>query len=116
MGCHDGSHEAAGGIERPVTPDRTPGWGEENHSVGMNYEESVMRDPLSCAPRTQLDPRIRLVDDRVSCISCHELKAEFRSYLPPTAVSGAASQECMVEHELTVGPETHNLCMACHNI
>jgi len=115
MGCHDGSGEAAVGIERPLTPERTPGWGAENHPIGMNYEESVMRDPSSYVPRTQLDPRIILIDDRVSCISCHKLKAEFHAHLPRFAIPASAREECRVTHEMTVGPG-ENLCMACHNI
>lgn len=90
MGCHDGSVATAAGHDGPGTlAQRLPlGMG---HPVGIDYPS---RERL--LPPSSLDPRIRLFDRRVGCLSCHS---------PFSSLSGL----------LVMPNRGSKLCLGCHD-
>jgi predicted CXXCH cytochrome family protein len=71
LGCHDGTVSVDG------FPRRGAG-GVANHPVDIAYRNSTAGTALvarerNMNPRSELDSRIHLVNDQVSCTSCHSL-------------------------------------------
>jgi predicted CXXCH cytochrome family protein len=71
LGCHDGSVSLDG------FPRRNAG-GVANHPVDVAYKNSTAGTALvarerNMAPKAALDSRIHLVNNQVSCTSCHSL-------------------------------------------
>ncbi len=112
LGCHNGSAAThittrAAGTVAPVR-----GFQTLDHPVGMLYEQSVRKDPRSYRPGASLHPNIQLVDGKVACVSCHQLKKA----MPDQAIERIASAQpqCTASRELTTGPRDKELCLACH--
>ena len=76
MTCHDGSGGRRIVIKHPDAPLHIRGFRTEDHPVGMDYHEYADRDPRGFTPIQLLDPRLVLVDGKVSCASCHAVKVE----------------------------------------
>jgi hypothetical protein len=71
--CHDGM----------VAPEITPSDSRTrmrdpsvNHPVGMTYRTAYLRAPAGLVPEPMLDSRVRLVDGKVQCVSCHTASPE----------------------------------------
>lgn len=121
--CHDGTGATHITFKDAAAPMQFSKFGvQTNHPVGMNYDYYALASPGSYTPRHLLDPNITLVAGRVTCVSCHQIKAA-----NPTARSykvasinlqsvGVGTENCSVSSELTVGPRQTDLCLACHNM
>ncbi len=94
-------------------PGRYAGHRSTDHPVGMSYGAYAAADPRSYRARAQLDPSVRLVDGKVTCVSCHRLDTELDALLDSThAAPGAARAGCLASGELA--GERGGLCLACH--
>ncbi len=80
------------------------GEGQTVHIVGKDYALSRASDP-TLAPVETLDPLLKLVEGKVSCITCHTVYSE-----------GAHPKEgeSTGDKMLTVTNEGSALCLACH--
>lgn len=115
--CHDGSHAPPVAGRAAGSPLQIRGSQTLNHSIGMVYDQSVMRDPQGYKSRAALHPNIRFVDGQVSCVSCHQTRTDLT-----LAAAGDANPQltnastCTATRELaTGGRRDRDLCMACHN-
>lgn len=70
-----------------------------SHPIGIEYPADGYHGPLGAAyhPARQLDERIRLVDGRVECISCHSPYSD-------------------IEHQLVMPNHGSALCLSCHDM
>lgn len=114
--CHDGSRASHVPVRNAGTPMPMRGSQTLNHPVGMAYDQSVSKDPHGYRPRAALHPDIPLVDGRVTCISCHQIKTRAA---PAPAMQAHLDQgrddtTCTATKELTVGQRDKDLCLACH--
>ncbi len=94
LGCH--VSEGPGSFHK--------GEGQTVHIVGKDYALSRASDP-TLAPVSALDPLLKLVDGKVSCITCH------------TAYSAKAHPkegESTGDKMLAISNEGSALCLACH--
>ncbi len=81
-----------------------------SHIVGTDYVNASKLDP-SLVPAGKLDPRIRLVKGRVSCITCHI------SYIEEThmdSIKDRESAEAKAYPMLRVDNSGSGLCLKCH--
>ncbi len=108
LGCHNGSNAKHVNARAAGTVAPSHGFRTGDHPVGMVYEESVRKGPQDYRPATALHPNIRLVDGRVTCITCHKVKNETLSSVQP------AKPPCTASKEMTMGPRDRELCLACH--
>jgi len=111
LGCHDGARAKYVGIETQDTIAGS-GFGRRNHPVGLLYDTAVARDPGGLNPRATLHPAIKLVDGRLSCVSCHQQKTEPVRVAANAPLAGA--DLCTATKELILGPGDRRLCLACH--
>ncbi|MBI5232888.1 MAG: hypothetical protein HY880_00885 [Deltaproteobacteria bacterium] len=74
-----------------------------SHPLGVDYGD-VYRKDHSLISIDSLDQRLRLVDNKISCTTCH------MQYLKDTHVKGSASSDPM----LVIDNDGSSLCLACH--
>jgi len=113
LGCHNGSTARHVNARAAGTVTPSHGFRTGDHPVGMIYEESVRKDPQSYRPATTLHPNIRLVDGRVTCISCHKVRNEALA-ANEAGSTRTANPRCTATKETTMGPGDKELCLACH--
>ncbi len=125
LACHDGKR--AGAVRAHARGHRRGRWSSgaaTNHPVGMSYALAAARNPRAFVPAATLDPSIRLVGGRVSCISCHQVATHDRQpaygFVKTGFVKTAWSRttapegECTATGRLTVPGRTTDLCLSCH--
>ncbi|MBE9532238.1 MAG: hypothetical protein IME98_05480 [Proteobacteria bacterium] len=81
-----------------------------SHVVGADYEEAAKVAPSLVSPAS-LDPRIRLIKGRISCITCHV------SYVEEThadSVKDRDNPEARAYPLLRVDNSGSGLCLKCH--
>ncbi|WP_456378702.1 hypothetical protein [Thiolapillus sp.] len=112
MECHNGEGGASHiALKSADTPMQIVGALSANHPVGMDYNVLAYREPYSYQPGASLDPRILLVDGKVGCVSCHQLRmGEFQKL----ASVQMDRSRCSASGQLTVGPRETDLCLSCH--
>ncbi len=114
LGCHNGASAKRISVKDADAPFQTRGFKTVNHPIGMSYDRYAMKDPRGYRPRPLLDKNIRLVDGKVSCVSCHRLKSDVTAGMWRAAMTLSPSAECTASGELTVGHSSTDLCVACH--
>ncbi len=114
MGCHNGTAATHISLKNARSPLQALGTMNVNHPVGMDYGEYASRNPLGYQPGALLDPNIRLVDGKVGCVSCHQLKVEMPQAMAVALSAPAVNSICPASRRLTVGPKKSDLCLACH--
>ncbi len=114
LGCHNGATATSISLKDADAPFQISGSRTVNHPVGMSYDHYAMRDPRGYRPRLLLDKNIRLVDGKVSCVSCHRLKSDLSTGMQTAAMALDPAAECTASRELTVGHSSTELCIACH--
>ncbi len=114
LGCHNGAVATQISLKDADAPFQSRGFQTVNHPVGMSYDHYAMRDPRGYRPRPMLDKNIRLVDGKVSCVSCHRLKSDLSPGMQTAAMALDPAAECTASGELTVGRSSTELCVACH--
>lgn len=115
LACHNGSNAKHVNARAAGTVAPSHGFRTGDHPVGMIYDESVRKDPQGYRPATALHPNIRLVDGRVTCISCHKVKNETVALNETWSSAQPAKPQCTVTKELTTGHSRNkDLCLACH--
>lgn len=114
MACHNGTAAGHITVKNAGAPLQVAGTMNVNHPVGMDYNEYAYRKPRSYQPSTALDPNIRLVDGKVGCVSCHQLKENAPQQLAMADLAPERNSNCTASNQLTVGPEESDLCLACH--
>ncbi len=115
LGCHNGSMPRSVNVRaaRSVAPIHDFR-ANDDHPVGVVYEESVRKNPRDYRPATTLNPNIRLVDGRVTCITCHKVKNEVVAFNETWSSAQPANPQCTATHEVTTGQGDKELCLACH--
>lgn len=116
LGCHNGSmtHNVNVRTERTRVPLHDFS-SNDDHPVGMVYEESARRDPRNYRPATALHPNIRLVDGRVTCITCHKVRNEMVAFNGKWSSDQPVEPQCTATKEVTMGNSRDDkLCLACH--
>lgn len=119
LGCHDGSmpaseivRNARGAGTIASTHDFR---GDDDHPVGILYVESIRKDPGGYRPPAALNPKIRLVDGRMTCITCHQVKNEILAFNETSSSAQAMKPQCTATREITMGSlRDDKLCLACH--
>ncbi|WP_456417474.1 hypothetical protein [Thiolapillus sp.] len=112
VSCHNGEKGASHiALKSADTPLQITGSLSVNHPVGMDYSASAHREPYSYQSGDSLDPRILLVDGKVGCISCHQLRAGELQKLASVQMNYS---RCSASGQLTVGPRETDLCLSCH--
>lgn len=117
IGCHNGSIATHVNVRAAGTVAPTYGFQTRDHPMGMYYEESRRKDPNGYRATTTLHPNIRLVDGRVSCVTCHLVRNETVASLTSPEVQideSGFDQYCTSTKEMTMGPRDRELCLACH--
>ncbi|MFQ5737211.1 MAG: hypothetical protein ACE5GY_10200 [Thermodesulfobacteriota bacterium] len=102
-----GCHEAAVSPDEPFQICHEAGC---NHRIGTDYRLASSQDP-TLAPPDRLDPGIRLVDGRLSCVTCHvaysasghEALSARRALIPQ-----------IPDPMLSVDNTGSGLCLSCH--
>lgn len=94
LSCHDGS-VAANVNHRTSSLLQRVGIGE--HPVDQDYLRAYKRNPKLLRHPSQIDPRVKLVDGKVGCTSCHD---------PSSTDKGM----------LVVANKRSTLCNACHRM
>ncbi|WJW76612.1 hypothetical protein QVG61_05850 [Thiohalobacter sp. IOR34] len=113
MQCHDGSSATAITIKDADSPMQIRGHRTLDHPVGMSYARHARRNPAVYVAPGKLDPRIRLENGTVTCISCHRTRdAGHTTQVSDRSPSSA--NNCTASADLTTGPEPGRLCIACH--
>ncbi len=115
MNCHDGSRATHITIKDASAPYQIRGFRTLNHPIGMSYDKHANKKPRGFKRRQSLNQNIRLVDGKVSCISCHKLKKENQLAMVMSSDGLGRGVNCESSKELTVGPKEDDLCFACHN-
>ncbi len=112
MECHNGEGGARHiTLKSADTPPQISGAHGVNHPVGMEYDAFAYREPYSFQSSDSLNPEILLVDGKVGCVSCHQLRAgEFQKLV---SVQMNISR-CSASGQLTTGPRETDLCLSCH--
>jgi cytochrome c peroxidase len=111
MECHNGGVASHITVKNANAPLQISGMMNVNHPVGMDYNEHAYRKPRSYQSSVSLDPNIRLVDGRVSCVSCHQLKDDEPQQMAAVQIG---NYNCSASSQLTVGPKETDLCLSCH--
>ncbi len=121
--CHNGARATHIAVRRAGSAMQIRGFQTVNHPIGMRYDDSATRKPNGYVPRSALDSAIQLVEGRVSCVSCHQLRLDQHDSAPRTGFIKASwdgsntrgAERCAATAELTVGPRNRDdLCIACH--
>ena len=112
MECHNGEGGASHiALKSADMPTQIMGSLSANHPVGMDYNALAYREPYSYQSTASLDPRVLLVDGKVGCVSCHQLRmGEFQKL----ASVQMNRSRCSASGQLTVGPRETDLCLSCH--
>ncbi|MDH5631354.1 MAG: hypothetical protein OEZ10_00020 [Gammaproteobacteria bacterium] len=125
MQCHNGSHGMQIDIKGAEAPMQFNRIGKQvNHPVGMDYETYASRKPGSYVHPAMLNPRVRLVEGQVSCVSCHQERKTQLAMAGGQIQSDAMNQfmdqpepdQCRSSRWLTTGPNKNDLCAACHTV
>lgn len=111
MECHNGDAASHITVKSANAPMQISGMMNVNHPVGMNYNEHASRKPRGYQSSASLDPNILLVDGRVSCVSCHQLKVDEPQQMASAQIGNS---NCSSSSQLTVGPKETDLCLSCH--
>lgn len=111
MECHNGVGASHITVKNARSPLQISGMMNVNHPVGMDYNEHAYRKPRSYQSSASLDSNILLVDGRVSCVSCHQLKVDEEQQV---AIAQIGNSNCSASSQLTVGPRETDLCLSCH--
>lgn len=114
MACHNGTAASHISVKNAGAPLQVAGTMNVNHPVGMDYNEYAYRKPGGYQPSEALDPNIRLVDGKVGCVSCHQLKEAAPQQLAMAQSAPERNSNCTASNQLTVGPGESDLCLACH--
>lgn len=115
LDCHDGAQARFIAARQAGTPTRYDGHRSLDHPIGMRYRDYPARDPVSYRYLLNLDPSIRLVEGKVTCVSCHRLKQEFaQETYQVLANLGSDRRLCVASKDLAHDARTDGLCLGCH--
>ncbi len=117
MQCHNGTNAEAIIIKDAETAMSFTSHGSTNHPVGMFYNTYVRRSPDDYVAATSLDPRIKLENGQVTCVSCHETKQTLlQKDVASLKERNSTINACSSKKTLTTGPGRTRLCLSCHTI
>ena len=108
LGCHDGVIARDMGYKVGRYSVEASG----SHPVGVSYAASALNNPREFTPSVQVDERVSLVEGMVSCISCHQPKAEN----PGAEGNQGLGLSCKATVKLTVNNTGSALCRSCHTL
>ncbi len=118
LSCHNGNRANRITPKAAGAPLHFQGATNSSHPVGMDYDLYASRKPRAYKSQATLVPAVRLVNGRVSCISCHTLKQKTQvataGFVKVRFYEDQTDLNCTASGELTVGPRTTDLCLACH--
>jgi len=116
LGCHDESRASRIIVKNADAPLQILDGKTNNHPLGMIYDQYQGMSPGKFIQREALDPKIELVDGRVGCLSCHEMKDEEleKPQIPLANVPSGDSADCPSSNQLTVAGNRSALCISCH--
>ena len=95
MECHDSSiaQDASVKFESSSHGAGAMGSAQDSHPVGIKYRTAMAKNG-GLRPRESLDPKIKLVSGRISCISCHDLYSREPMKLTMTTAGAALCLNC----------------------
>ena len=112
MECHDGSIGKSIVLKHPDAPYQTLGFRTENHPIGMDYALYASHKPRGYMPSQHLDVRLRLVEGKVSCVTCHASTTGDLPSVMQASYAGNLPAGCTGDSGLTI--PLGQLCTACH--
>ena len=97
LGCHDGiiasdSHMSPGESSSFQGP-----FIGMSHPVAINYSPTYNKNPARYIHPQSISPEIRLFDDKIECLSCH-------------------NKDSNIDHYLVMNNRGSRLCLSCHNL
>ncbi len=114
MACHDGVSASHVPVKSPGTPTQFVGIQTVNHTIGTDYAKRAAVD-LRYAPLSSLPDGMRLVNGRVTCVTCHQLKSDAPQSIDFEAWDTDKQNACTASSKLTAGPKVADLCLTCHS-
>jgi hypothetical protein len=114
MGCHNGSRARRIVAKAADAPYHIRGTQTMNHPVGMSYDKYAMKKPWGYKSRQLLNKNIYLVDGKVTCLSCHQVKGKSTQRLARLQNVQELNADCEASSEFSVGSTQTELCQACH--
>lgn len=113
LSCHDGTSAPDAAVHASRSSLSARGTFSAAHPIGVHYPSAAFRSPQEYRSPAILRPGICLPEEKVSCISCHELAADRAAgancQLPLLAEN---DNRCPASGKLTAAPR--DLCLACH--
>jgi hypothetical protein len=82
------------------------------HPMGVDYTELSRRNPSLIKPKA-LDKALRLVDGRISCVTCH-VPYDRNNHLDLVQKRRAARLNGGPDPMLSIDNKGSRLCMGCH--
>lgn len=117
MQCHNGSNAEAIIIKHAETAMTFTSHGNTNHPIGMFYNTYARKSPADYVAAARLDPRIKLENGQVTCVSCHETKQTLlHKDVASLKKRNVTINACSSKKTLTTGPSRTRLCLSCHTI
>jgi formate-dependent nitrite reductase cytochrome c552 subunit len=116
LNCHDGTNAILIIAKSANTPMQFSGRQTINHPVGMRYADYAQKISTTLRPKESLDEKIKLVNGRVSCISCHMLREDTADGGVKIYAASTVLDRCTAGSGLTMGSRQTDLCMGCHDI
>ena len=116
LNCHDGDKAIPIVAKDANAPMQFRGRQTINHPVGMRYGDYAQKVKARLRPQGSLDEKIKLVNGRVSCISCHMLREATADGEVQTYARSIELDRCTAGSDLTMGSRETDLCLGCHDI
>jgi len=113
--CHDGRSAINVSLKHADTAMRFTNHGSSDHPVGMYYDSYARKSPFSYISAAKLDPRIKLENGQVTCISCHETSPQ-KVAVALVSELNMTVENCSSTKALTTGSDHTGLCMSCHSM
>ena len=115
LSCHDGTMAIdVLSVTSGSTDAMWAGTRSLDHPVGVLYRRSIFRKPGEYVHESSLDAAVRLVDGKVSCVSCHRTKKVYRAKGVASGVALEGHSGCTGDSGLVVSNYRSSLCLSCH--
>ncbi len=97
LSCHDGMIASDSSVSGPIEFSISRRPIGNSHPVDINYKESYLNKSFKLESPFQLDPKIKLDNGKISCLTCHDENSDKKHYL-------------------VVDNRGSKLCFSCHNL
>lgn len=97
LSCHDGVTATDANMTLGLREPGIPKGIGHSHPVEINYEQVYLKKMRTFIPPESLDPRIKLDENNITCLTCHDENSSLKNHL------------VMENHR-------SRLCLSCHNL